>query len=188
MMSRLLRLSALGFAVLAFTACKEIKVENGEVPDQYRDAAKAYTGVYKGKMDGDAGQVTVALSGRKVVVTYKDAEGTDILEPACKSQIGLLTKVKASKDGKTYKLDQATFAFEPNNCWPSVDGRELTLDFKKKESKGVTQIQMSASILLRQEWQQNCHIEPGNPRAGVPPREVCDQVPVTTWSTGKFTK
>ena len=170
--------------LLALSACKEVKVENGEVPDQYRDMAKAYMGTYKGKMDGDAGAVTLALNGRKVVMTYKDARGTDILDPMCSSVIGQLKSVKVAKDGKVYKLEAATFAFEPGHCWGDVDGREVVLNFKKKEP----QIQVGASILLRQEWQERCRIEPGNPRAGQPPREVCDNVPIVSYSSGKFVK
>ena len=170
--------------IFALSACKEVKVENGEVPDQYREMAKAYMGTYAGKMNGNAGAVTLALNGRKVVMTYKDPQGSDILDPMCKSAIGRLKSVKVSKDGKVYKLDSATFAFEPGNCWADVDGREVALSFKTK----APQIQMSASIILRQEWQEQCRIEPGNPRGGLPPREVCDNVPVVSYSSGKFAK
>jgi hypothetical protein len=176
---------------LLLSACKTIKVDKGEVPDEYRAMAQAYMGTYAGSFNGGSGTLTLALVGRKVVLSYKDASGTssDILDARCDSRFGNLETVTVSKDkaastgGKTaYKLDSATIAFDPNRCWGSVDGREIALDFSKKN--GHTRL--DASMIYRQEYERQCRIDPGNPRAGVPPHEYCDEVPVTRYLTGRF--
>lgn len=177
---------------LLLSACKTIKVENGEVPDEYRAMAQAYMGTYTGSFDGERGALTIALSGRKVVLSYRDASGsTDILDARCSSRFGDLETVNVSKDksassgGKTvYKLDGASFAFDPNRCWGSVDGRQVALDFSKKNGR----TRVDVSILYRQDFERRCRIDPGNPRAGVPPHEYCDNVPVTQYLTGRFQK
>lgn len=177
-------------AALCLSACKTIKVENGEVPDEYRAMAQAYMGTYEGSMNGAQGALTLALNGRKVVLSYRDASGsTDILDPRCSSRIGLLESVEVSKekalDGSvSYKLNSASFAFDPNRCWGWVDGRDVVLDFTKKKNH----VRIDTSILIRQETQRNCRIDPGNPRAGIPPREICDNVPIMSYSTGRFQK
>lgn len=173
---------------LLLSACKTIKVENGEVPDEYRAMAQAYMGTYQGSFNGFKGAITLALSGRKVILTYKDASGSsDILDARCNSRFGDLESVNVSKDKSsgsktTYKLDSAVFAFDPNRCWGSVDGRDVVLDFSKKN--GHTRVDVS--ILYRQDYERRCRIDPGNPRAGVPPHEYCDNVPVTSYLTGRF--
>ena len=178
---------------LSLSACKTIKVEKGEVPDEYRAMAQAYMGTYSGSFNGENGSLTLALSGRKVVLSYKSETGapSDIIDARCDSKFGDLQDVTVSKDKSAssstktvYKLDSATVAFDPNRCWGSVDGREITLDFSQK--KGRTRV--DASIIFRQDFERQCRIDPGNPRAGLPPREYCDNVPVTRYLTGRFQK
>jgi hypothetical protein len=188
-MTRSLRLITPLALLFALSACKEIKVKDGEVPDEYRAMAQAYMGTYSGVMEGSRATVTLALQGRKVVLTYKDANGTDILDPRCDSKIGNLQSVGVSKvrnlTGQApaaYKLDSATFAFDANRCWGSVEGREVVLDFSKK----AAHIRVDASILLREEWQRDCRINPGFPRGGLPPSEICNQQPIATFATGRF--
>ena len=173
----------------ALSACKEIKVTNGEVPDEYRAMAQSYIGTYKGLMDGRPATLTLALNNRKVVLSYKDANGRDLLDPRCKSKIGNLesvsvSKVRASADSEpiAYKLDSAKFAFDANRCWGTVEGREVVLNFTKKQ----TRIRVDAVILVREDLQRNCRIESGNPRGGLPPSEICDQQPVATYASGRF--
>jgi hypothetical protein len=154
--------------------------------------AQAYMGTYAGSFNGDRGSLTLAFSGRKVVVTYRDASGsTDILDARCNSRFGDLVSVDVSKDksassgGKAvYKLDSATVEFDPNRCWGSVDGRAIVLDFSRKNGR----TRVDASILYRQDYERRCRIDPGNPRAGVPPHEYCENVPVTQYLTGRFQK
>jgi len=175
---------------LALSGCKTIQVKNGEVPDEYRAMAQAYMGTYAGSMNGFDGALTLALSGRKVVLSYRDADGsTDILDARCASRIGNLQTVEVSKvkslDGSvSYKLDSAVFAFDPNRCWGSVDGREIVLDFTKKSAH----VRVDASILARQDYRRECRIDPGNPRQGIPPHEFCNDVPYYSYMTGQFQK
>jgi hypothetical protein len=178
--------------ILVLSACKAIKVENGEVPDDYRAMAQGYMGTYAGTLDGVSASVTLTLDGRKVLLSYKDANGTDMIGAPCDSKIGNLQTVSVSKTRSldasspvTYKLDSATFAFDPNRCWGSVSGREVVLDFSRK---AAGHIRVGTSILINQEFQRDCRIDPGNPRSGVPPHEVCDQVPKSIYSSGHFLK
>jgi hypothetical protein len=178
------KLALLALATITSFACKEQKVPNGEIPDEYVKSAQKYMGYYGGKMEGHRGVLKFSMLGRKVVVDYKDERGTDILDPRCSSKIGDLLAVKVDKKDSGYVLERATFAFDPNYCWPSVQGREVVFDFKENS----TQIRVNASILLEQEWERDCRIDPGNPGAGIPPRQVCTQQPMTHFASGRFTR
>ena len=173
---------------LALSACKTINVKDGEVPDDYRAMAQAYMGSYAGSMNGVAGTITLALNGRKVVLSFKDSRGsTDILDARCSSRIGdvqtvSVSKVKALDGAVSYKLDSASFAFDPNRCWGSVDGRELVLDFKNKS--GHTRVDVS--LLMRQEFRRDCRIGGGNPSQGLPPGQYCQDIPMSTYANGRF--
>lgn len=178
------KLALLVFSTLALLACKEQKVPNGEIPDEYVKAAQKYMGFYGGKMEGNRGVLKFVLQGKKVLVEYSDSRGHDILDPRCDSKIGDLLSVKVDKKSTGYVLERATFAFDPNFCWPSVQGREVVFDFNENS----TQIRVNASILLEQEWERDCRIDPGNPSAGIPPRQVCTQQPIAHFASGRFTR
>ncbi len=165
-------------------SCKEQKVPNGEIPDEYVKAAQKYMGFYSGKMEGNRGVLKFSLKGKKPVVEFADNRGTDILDPRCESKIGELLSVKVAKKNGAYVLERATFAYDPNFCWPSVQGRQVVFDFNENSS----QIRVNASILLEQEWERDCRIDPGNPSQGLPPREVCTQQPVTRFAAGRFVR
>lgn len=181
---RIAKLALLSLSTLALIACKEQKVPNGEIPDEYAKAAQKYMGFYGGKMEGHRGVLKFSMNGKKAVVQFSDSRGNDLIDPRCQSKIGDLLSVKVDKKGSAYVLERATFAFDPNYCWPSVQGRQVVFDFNENSS----QIRVNVSILLEQEWERDCRIDPGNPGAGIPPREVCTQQPVTRFASGRFTR
>jgi hypothetical protein len=173
------RLAAAAMAVLALCGCKEIQVENGEVPSQYQAAAQKYLGVYQGQMDGVPGTMTISLQGNKAAIQYSNKLGTDILNPKCASLIGDLKSVRVSEDGKGgYNLDSAVFSFDANRCASQVEGRELVMNFKSAGSV----MKLSASILRSSEWQTDCRPE------GFPPAMSCSRQPVYYYVSGKFTR
>lgn len=172
------------FALSAsLVGCREIKVDDGTVPEAYLPTALRYMGSYQGKMGDQTGVLVLFLHQNQVIAEFHGVRGDDLIDPRCGSQIGSLKAVKVdeTKPG-FYKLQVAKFAFNPQNCWPSVDGRELVLNFKE-DSSGI---RVSASILLQQRFEEQCRIESGNPAAGVPPRQVCSQQPVLEYHKGRF--
>lgn len=175
---------AVSFVAVAMTACKEVKVENGEVPDEYRALAAQYMGTYSGSMDRVPGAITFAFVGRKVVATYQNNSGNDILNPRCESRIGNLLGVTVEGGGSKgdVRLTAAKFAFDPNYCWPSVKGRELVVSFRNVNGA----LRANASILIDETFERRCRIIPGNPSARIPPREVCDMQPISQYSSGRF--
>ncbi|MEK7354926.1 MAG: hypothetical protein AAB250_00655 [Bdellovibrionota bacterium] len=175
--------SALVFSV-ALTGCKEQKVPNGEIPDEYMQAAQKYMGYYGGKMEGNRGVLKFSFQGKKVLAQYSDNRGQDILDPRCDSKIGDLIAVKVDKKSSGYVLERAVFAYDPNLCWPSVHGREIVFDFSENSS----QIRVNVSLLLEQEWERDCRIDPGNPSQGRPPTQICTDRPVTRFASGRFTR
>ena len=181
---RLANLALVCFSCLSLLACKEQKVPNGEIPDEYARAAQKYMGFYGGKMQDQRGVLKFSMQGKKVVAQFADSRGNDIIDPRCESKIGDLLSVKVAQKGSSYVLERATFAFDPNYCWPSVQGREVVFDFNENSS----QIRVNASILLEQEWERDCRIDPGNPGRGVPPQQICTQQPLTRFASGRFTR
>jgi len=181
---RLAKFALLCFSCLSLLACKEQKVPNGEIPDEYVRAAQKYMGFYAGKMQDHRGVLKFSMQGKKVVAQFADDRGRDILDPRCESKIGDLVSVKVAQKGSNYVLERATFAFDPNYCWPSVHGREVVFDFSENSS----QLRVNASILLEEDLQRDCRIDPGNPGRGVPPQQVCTDQPSDRFATGRFTR
>lgn len=171
------------FGLLALAACKEVQIENGEVPSKYLSLAQRYTGVYRGEMEGVPGSLTLTLRGRQAVLLYTSEAGSDILDPRCQSQIGRLKSVRVDEPrGGGYELTGARFEFNPNRCWQSVLGREVALSFSRRGER----LRVSAAILRETAWENRCRIEPGNPSAGVPPREVCSPQATPEYFKGYF--
>lgn len=179
------RYLALSFAFLAIVGCREVKVKNGEVPPKYVPMAMKFMGTYQGQFDGVPATLNLVMNGNKVVVEYADRESRDILGPQCDSRVGNLLAVKVDEVGTDrYELKRVRFALNPNRCKHEIEGRELVMEVRRKDSR----VDLSLSILGQLTWEERCRIEPGNPAAGIPPKRVCEREPVQQFLTGKFRK
>ncbi len=160
------------------TACKEVQVPNGEIPNEYLSAAQQYVGAYQGAMAQRMGVLQLSLQGNKAILEFTDSSGGhDLIDPRCQSQIGdLLTVQVSDAGGGQYNLQKARFAFAPGNCI-SIEAKDIELDFSPK---GI----ISIHLLDHQEWREECHMEGGGP--GVPPREVCNPVSAAIYIDGRF--
>lgn len=146
--------AALFVATFILTGCKEVKIENGQIPDQYLQQTAQYMGTYSGSFGGVDSTLTLSLEGNVVHVSYKDAQGgTDILDPKCESSFGLLETITVSGSEEAPNLDAAVFAFNPNKCLDKVLGKAMFLEFKKKKDKPV---KMGVGILQRYDWERVC--------------------------------
>ena len=166
----------MGLVTISLTACNEVDVVNGEVPDQYAAAAAKYMGTYQ--QIGTAGQMTISVVDKKVVVS------TDfgLIDSRCAAKIGDLKAVKASEKDGQYTLNRARFAFDPNFCSISVEGKELVLTFAEKHGKLFAR----GEVLSETKWTRVCRLDPGP--AGRGPSQVCEVVPERQYYDWNFQK
>lgn len=170
------RLWVLIFLVLA--GCKEVKIENGRIPAEYLTLAAQFMGSYTGKFNGKESTLTLRLEGDIVKVAYHDENGSDILGARCASSFGLLETIYVGGGQSNPKLDQANFVFNPNQCAAQILGRQLHLDFTKRNS-GIT---VMAGILERRDWETNCG------GGGSPYPSGCTTRQVNVYLLGNFKK
>lgn len=182
-MRRALYLLVPVLSFLTMTGCKEVKIENGEIPSRYLAMAKRYTGVYKGQMEGQKGALTLALRGNKAVLIYASEIGNDLIDPRCQSQLGELKSVRLKENGiGDLELATAKFGFDPHRCDVAIQGREIILNFSPRGDR----MRVSVAVLAGTSWESRCRIEPGNPAAGLPPREVCAPQATSEYLKGIF--
>lgn len=162
-------------ATMALTACKTVKIENGEVPDEYLARAKQLEGVYHGSFEGRSGQLTITFEGNKPLLLYKDSRGDSLLATQCRSSVNNLKWAYVTRKGA---VESVGFYFDPGLCM--IDGREVQLSF----SKDYRSIRLS--LLERRYMERRCRWEGGGPN--FPPREVCDYVQNDINLYGKFSR
>lgn len=172
------------FSLAAVVGCNEIDVKDGKVPNEYLSVARQYTGVYRGKFEGRAGQIELRLEGNTAVLSYRDARGDDLLRPECGSRIGLLRTVSVSEHNGAYELKSAKFDFNPGDCWTELEGRDLHLYFSVKNGQRRVKLSMLKEIT----YEEDCRIESGDPRRGEVPRRVCRDIPVAAYLNGQFAR
>jgi hypothetical protein len=168
---------ALIFAALTLVGCKEVQIQNGQIPAEYLAKAAEFMGSYEGEFQQKKAVITLTLDNDVVRVGYQDASGTDILAPQCESVIGLLDTINVSGSKADPHLDSAHFFFDPNKCSDQVIGRLLHLEFTKKNSG----IKMVAEIIHHREWETRC----GN---SGPYSSGCETHPVNVYIMGEFKK
>ncbi len=164
-------------SLLLLTGCKEVKIENGRIPDQYLKQAAEYAGTYAGTFQGVKSVLTLSLEGNLAKVSYQDARGNDIIDPTCESKFGLLQTITVSGSEEKPNLDAAAFAFDANKCTAMVVGRTLYLEFKKKQGA----VKMSAGIVQRRDWEHTC-------TGGSPFPTNCTTRQVPVFIRGSFVK
>jgi hypothetical protein len=168
-------------ALLTLAGCRVLDIDNGEIPDNYLSQAKQFEGVYEGQFNGVPGEMTVSFEGNKPVLSYKNAQGSDILNNNCGSSFGLLKKVYL-RGTETPRIDAVSFAFQPGQCALTVDGRDVTVELRQYNGKTVLKL----SLLRNTTQQRVCDWSPGAPN--MPPQQVCrwEQTPVYLY--GKFAR
>ncbi len=122
----------------------DVDTPNGQIPTDYLTQAKAFSGQYRGSMQGGGkGVLTIALRGTQISASFR---GEDILGRGCRTQLGLLQRVHAEGSGASARLTSAIFSLS-SNC---AEGSQLTLSLK---SDGKS---YSARVVKSSETTKSC--------------------------------
>ena len=173
-----LLLVTLGFT---FSACKSVKIENGEVPEQYLAMAKKLEGIYAGKISGVEGQLVIRFEGNKPKLEFINSAGADIFGnlESCGARIGNLTEVALKGNKDNPHVDAAIFKLFKGKCNRRSLGTELSLTFKHDHRE------IRASYLVDYRQERRCNWDPGVP-PHVPPRQNCYYESIPVYHTGTF--
>jgi hypothetical protein len=163
--------------------CKNVKIDNGEVPSQYMSQAIKLEGTYHGSFNGVHGDLVIDFKGNRPEVSFRNGNGGDILNNNCASDIGLLQQVTIRGENRNPRVSSATFGFSPGRCSLMVQGREFVVGFKEKND-GYT---LNVSIVQDSQTRDVCTWDPGAP-PNVPPRQECHPEIQTSYLTGSFSK
>ena len=163
------------FFAMGISACKEIKIQNGQIPNEYMNEARQVVGTYQGTVGRQATTVTIELIGNYLIVSATP----DILGGSCGSQIGDLLSVLVGGRSGSYYVERATLAFNPNNCL-MIEGRELNLGVRRQNG----QVRLTSSVLERSEWRESC--EPRCTPNGC--TTVCNRTLEQSFVRGDFVK
>jgi hypothetical protein len=171
-------------AILGLSGCEDIKVKNGEVPDQYIEAVGEYTGIYHGFMDGFPGLLEIRYVGNRPEVIYRDLRGTDLVRPGCQSVIGKLETLRlGKKNDEETRLHEAGFEFDPGLCWTEISGRQLKLAFSKSGNWNYVDV----TLVKAERWEQRCSGGvSGGSRGGSSTHVECRHEKVQVLLKGRF--
>ncbi len=173
-----LQIILLTFCALAFTACNEISVTDGQVPQEYVAYVKPYLGTYRGEVDGKSTEIIISMYNNVPTITVRNTYGNDITGASCGSRVGLLKSIKAEDRGdKNYVLERANFYLEPGQCF--IQGRVVTFSFRSSN-------EFILEILERDE-RKICPPPRTGPK-GASPIDDCDDFSQMTYITGQFKK
>lgn len=176
------KLSILVLAILGFAlvGCKEVEIQNGEVPESYMYLAKKLGGTYAGSFDGIRGDLVIKFDGNRPILEFINPQGKEILGADCDSEIGLLQTVYLKGRKESPKISSAVFELDPGRCRFQIQGRQLTLEFDDSHQK------IRAAILKRRYEEQRCKWEFVNPSGS--PQHVCKYETVYDYLSGRFNK
>jgi len=167
--------------LVAISGCKNVKIDNGEVPSQYLSQAKKLEGTYHGSFNGVRGDLTIRFHGQRPVVSFKNGNGSDILNNNCGSEVGLLKEVTVKSENKNPRVSNAIFDFDAGTCSLMVEGRHLNIGFKEKNGAVV----LNVSILQETRTREVCRLNPGTPPHS-PPYHECRTEYQRHFLTGSF--
>jgi hypothetical protein len=157
--SKTLKSVLVAVSFLGLVACEEIKIKDGEIPENYVGTVGELVGVYHGRFEGYPASVELRMNGNKPQVIYRDQFGSDILHPSCGSQIGDLKLINVGTKNNEPFLKNAYFSFDAGECWTRVRGRTLTVSFFKRQDRQ----HLDLHILKDVRWEQRCvpvHLPP----------------------------
>ncbi|MCB0365794.1 MAG: hypothetical protein KDD68_10410 [Bdellovibrionales bacterium] len=167
-------------AVSFLVGCKTVKIENGEIPQEYLGVAQQFVGDYQGKFNGFAGTLHMELQGNKMVLSYSNSFGDDIVDPRCESDIGNLVEIEASGSEEKPEIDGAVFEFFPNLCNTRIDGDYLYLSIDKKDGE----MRIGVRLLERYDRWTECRTE----WDGRSHRRICEDKVEPRYIWGRFTR
>lgn len=177
------KLVLLAAFALGLSSCRDIEIENGEIPEAYVDAARAYMGEYEGRFDGRRGALSLALQDRYVELSFRGVLSGDLL-PGCQARVGDLKVVNGSeKDGKV-TLRRAVFEFDPGACWARIAGRQIFVEFFRRSGREFVDV----SLLQENRAETICTVDPGDPSRGIPPTPICRTEMRPVYLTGRFSR
>jgi hypothetical protein len=180
LISTSLKSALVAISFVGLVACEEIKIKNGEVPENYIGVVNELVGVYHGRLQGFPATIEIRLRGNKPVLIYRDQSGTDVIHPSCRSQIGDLSTIKVgTKDGAPVLYD-AWFNFDAGDCWSQVRGRSIGLSFFKRRDRQHIDIRLLKDV----RWEQRC-TQTGDPRW---PTTSCQSEQVPVYMMGRFSR
>jgi hypothetical protein len=133
-------------------ACHEVRIKNGEIPQEYMALAEHYVGEYQGKFDSRSGSLVVSLMHHKLIMEAKGFSQQDILNDDCHSKIGVLKRLYGKKINGKNQIQRAVFDFDPGACSDRVEGRELLMEVKEDHGS----VTLSPSLLIETEWRSGC--------------------------------
>ncbi len=177
----MIRRFRLFICVLALVSCNSVKIENGEVPDGYLDAAAQFVGDYDGEFNGQKGTLSVSLDGNKLRLEFSNSAGNDIIDSACESSIGDLVSVSVRDlgDGE-YVFRRASFNFSPNKCSQWILGDSIDVSIRVNDDR----VKLVLALLEEYSVDRFCRQEPPPPAGSG--RLVCDS-PRAEYIRGEFT-
>lgn len=156
----------------------------------YVDHVQPYLGEYNGEFGGHDGMIRLSMVNNQLTAEFLHADGHE-LEADCEAAIGELDKIDVDKEDGQYKIDSATFEFNPGKCHRSIEGRQIHFDFKHSD---MVLTGLNVSVLEYTETRfDRCYDYPGGSTGypgypGYPGYGYCDSTSYAHYITGKFTK
>lgn len=148
----------LAVSFLAISGCKVVKVENGQVPEEYMNEAKKLEGTYVGQFEGHEGEIQIRFNGNAPEVSFHGLRDDDLI-PGCGTSVGKLREITVKGNEGDYRMGQAIFNFDKGVC-RQFQGNTISLDFSKDQRK------FSMNFLVRTEYRQECNWGPYPPAYG----------------------
>lgn len=173
-----MKLFAMAFLGLGLSACdSELEIKDGRIPAEFLPVAQLYVGNYRGQVERQAMNATLALDGDKLTLTTAE----DLVGSACESKIGNLQKILYRERDKQIQITEAIFELDPNLCGNNVEGRAVTLTFLEDKTARTFDLR----YLDHQETQWDCSGYYDDPWRYSP---ACRRVWVKVYTTGRFVR
>lgn len=162
-------------------ACNRVSTPDGQIPAEYIEVAKNYTGTFSGNFEGTPGKLIISLEGTRAIARFEAASGdTDILGRGCASSINQLLAINPAKKDNQIRVNGAEFAFNPGSCY--VANRVLYVSFKHTGSN-PREAKVSVIEGYETQWREQCQWDAQG-------RQYCNRYAenVPVYLTGKFSK
>lgn len=145
----------LGLALSFLSACKEVRTEDGVIPEKYQASAEKILGQFDGWTRLESTQTALPHPEDEAIYTRLEFDlteesqlqiksiGEDLVGRRCNSKVGELFSIFVDDDSR---IVAATFLFDSGNCWSEVEGRSLTVEFDHGFERAYPRIQHSTII------------------------------------------
>ena len=168
-------------SALILSACDDVEIEDGKVPQKYVQQVQPYLGHYVGRIEGKYTEITIGMNGNVPYLITKNNEGGDITGTNCGSKVGKLVSVAVDDlGGGRYQLKRASFDLDPGLCM--IEG--TTVDLKIHSTT-----EFDLAILDRDTRSTTCPPRTPSPGSGIPPVDPpCNEIGEITYLRGHFIK